>query len=83
MFIVADVYGCRGYSAYTGNIQITNNTIQCGANGNNRLLLLGHGTVASGNTITATGSATGVYVADASAQSPVTRSGSDTVAVAV
>jgi hypothetical protein len=66
-FIVADVYGCCGYTAYTGNIQITNNTIQCVADGNNCLLLVGNGTVASGNTITATGWATGIN-AFASAQ---------------
>jgi hypothetical protein len=65
-FIVADVYGCCGYTAYTGNIQITNNTIQCVADGNNCLLLVGNGTVASGNTITATGSATGINVAGSS-----------------
>jgi hypothetical protein len=61
-FIVADVYACCGYTTYTGNIQITNNTIQCVADGNNCLLLVGNGTVASGNTITATGSATGINV---------------------
>src|SRR5262249_32887251 len=44
-FIVADVYGCCGYTAYTGNIQITNNTIQCVADGNVCLLLVGNGTV--------------------------------------
>jgi hypothetical protein len=59
-FIVTDVYGCCGYTAYTGNIQITNNTIQCVADGNNCLLLVGNGTVIDGNTITATGSATGI-----------------------
>jgi hypothetical protein len=63
-FIVADVYAPAYYYAYTGNIQIANNTIQCVANGDNCLLLVGNGTVASGNTITATGSATGVSVAD-------------------
>jgi hypothetical protein len=63
-FIVTDVYAPLNYYAYTGNIQITNNTIQCIANGNTCLLLVGNGTAASGNTITATGSATGVYVAD-------------------
>ena len=63
-FVVADVYAPAYYYAYTGNIQITNNTIQCVANGNNCLLLVGHATVASGNTITATGWATGMYVAD-------------------
>jgi hypothetical protein len=63
-FIVADVYAPSSYYAYTGNIQITNNTIQCVADGNNCLLLVGNGTVASSNTITATGSATGVNVAD-------------------
>ena len=62
-FIVADVYAPAYYYAYTGNIQITNNTIQCVADGNNCLLLVGNGTVASGNTITATGSATGINVA--------------------
>jgi hypothetical protein len=62
--IVADVYAPSNYYAYTGNIQITNNTIQCVNNGNNCLMLVGHGTVVSGNTITATGSATGVYLAD-------------------
>jgi hypothetical protein len=67
-FIVADVYAPVNYYAYTGNIQITNNTIQCVANGNNCLLLVGHGTVASGNTITATGSATGINVAYSSAK---------------
>jgi hypothetical protein len=66
-FIVADVYGCCGYTAYTGNIQITNNTIQCVADGNNCLLLVGNGTVVSANTITATGSATGTNVAGSSA----------------
>ena len=66
-FIVADVYAPSTYYAYTGKIQITNNTIQCVADGNDCLLLVGNGTVASGNTITATGSATGVYVADAHA----------------
>jgi hypothetical protein len=59
-FVVVDVYACCGYTAYTGNIQITNNTIQCVADGNNCLLMVGNGTVASGNTITATGSATGI-----------------------
>src|SRR6516164_10115324 len=59
-FVVADVYAPANYYAYTGNIQITNNTIQCVADGNNCLLLVGNGTVASGNTITATGSATGI-----------------------
>src|SRR5215467_765264 len=67
-FVVTDVYACCGYTAYTGNIQITNNTIQCVANGNNCLLLVGKSTVASGNTITATGSATGINVADSSAK---------------
>src|SRR5215471_10569938 len=62
-FLVTDVYGCCGYTAYTGNIQITNNTIQCVADANNCLLLVGNGTVVSGNTITATGSATGTTVA--------------------
>ena len=33
--IVADVYAPLNYYAYTGNIRITNNTIQCVANGNN------------------------------------------------
>jgi len=66
--IVGDVYGPASYTSYTGKIQITNNTIQCVADGNNCLVLVGQGTVASGNTITATGSATGVYVADSSAQ---------------
>jgi hypothetical protein len=66
-FIVADVYGCCGYTAYTGNIQITNNTIQCVADGNN-CLLVGNDTVASGNTITATGSATGIDAAGSSAE---------------
>ena len=66
-FIVADVYGCCGYTAYTGNIQITNNTIQCVADGNNCLLLVGNGTVASGNAITVTGSAMGINVAGPSA----------------
>jgi hypothetical protein len=64
-FIVADIYAPISYFGYTGNIRITNNTIQCVANGNNCLLLVGHATVASGNTITATGWAMGVYVADA------------------
>ena len=67
-FVVTDVYGCCGYTAYTGNIKISNNTIQCVADGNNCLLLVGKGTVASGNTITATGSATGINVADSSAK---------------
>jgi hypothetical protein len=67
-FIVADVYGAGNYYSYTGNIQITNNTIQCVANGNICLLLVGNGTVASGNTITAAGSATGMYVADSFAK---------------
>jgi hypothetical protein len=67
-FIVADVYAPAYYYAYTGNIQITNNTIQCVADGNNCLLLVGHGTVASGNTITATGSATGIKAAYSSAK---------------
>jgi hypothetical protein len=67
-FIVTDVYGCCGYTAYTGNIQITNNTIQCVADGNNCLLLVGNGTIASGNTITATGWATGINVAGSSAK---------------
>ena len=67
-FVVTDVYGCCGYTAYTGNIKITNNTIQCVADGNNCLLLDGNGTVASGNTITATGSATGINVAYSSAK---------------
>ena len=66
-FIVTDVYGCCGYTAYTGNIQITNNTIQCVADGNNCLLLVGKRTVVSGNTITATGSATGINVSYSSA----------------
>jgi len=66
-FIVTDVYGCCGYTAYTGNIQITNNTIQCVADGNSCLLLVGNGTVVSGNTITATGTATGINVAHSSA----------------
>jgi hypothetical protein len=61
-FIVADVYAPTSYYAYTGNIRITNNTIQCVANGNNCLILVSNGTLVSGNTITATGSATGVYV---------------------
>jgi hypothetical protein len=61
-FIVADVYAPASYYAYTGNIQIANNTIQRVANGNNCLLLVGNGTVVSGNTITATGSATGINV---------------------
>ncbi|MBV8846269.1 MAG: hypothetical protein JO307_25970, partial [Bryobacterales bacterium] len=64
-FIVADVYATGNYYAYTGNTQITNNTIQCVADGNICLRIVGHGTVVSGNTITATGSATGVYAADA------------------
>jgi hypothetical protein len=63
-FIVADVNAPSSYYSYTGNIQVTNNTIQCVADGNNCLLLVGHGTVVSGNIITATGSATGVYVAN-------------------
>jgi hypothetical protein len=63
-FIVADVFAPRSYYAYTGNIQITNNTIQCVADGNNCLVLVSQGTVVSGNTITATGWATGVYVAN-------------------
>jgi hypothetical protein len=63
-FIVADVYGTSSYYSYTGNIQIITNAIQCVANANNCLLLVSHATVASGNTITATGSATGMYVAD-------------------
>ena len=63
-FIVADVYAPINYYAYTGNIQITNNSIQCVADTNNCLLLVSNGTVASGNTITATGWATGIYVAD-------------------
>jgi len=67
-FIVTDVYGCCGYTAYTGNIQITNNTIQCVADGNNCLSLVGNGTVASGNAITVTGSATGINVAGSSAK---------------
>jgi hypothetical protein len=67
-FIVGDVYGCCGYTAYTGNIQITNNTIQCVADGNNCLLLVGNGTVASGNIITATGSAKGIVVVGSSAK---------------
>jgi hypothetical protein len=62
-FIVADVYAPSSYYAYTGNIQITNNTIQCVADGNNCLVLVGNGTIASSNTITATGSATGMYLA--------------------
>jgi hypothetical protein len=66
-FIVTDVYAPANYYAYTGNIQITNNTIQCVADGNNCLWLVGNGTVASGNTITATGSATGINVAGSSA----------------
>jgi hypothetical protein len=66
--IVADVYGAGNYYSYTGNIQITNNTIQCVANGNICVLLVGNGTVASGNTITAAGSATGMYVADSFAK---------------
>jgi hypothetical protein len=64
-FIVGDVYAPAYYYAYTGNIRIINNTIQCINNGNNCLMLVGNGTVVSGNTITATGSATGIYVADA------------------
>ena len=67
-FVVADVYAPANYYAYTGNIQITNNTIQCVADGNNCLLLVGNGTVASGNTITATGSATGIKAAFSSAK---------------
>jgi hypothetical protein len=59
-FIVTDVYAPAYYYAYTGNIQITNNTIQCVADGNNCLLLESYGAVASGNTITATGFATGI-----------------------
>ena len=43
-----------GFGEYAANI----------TNGSNCLMLVGHGTVVSGNTITATGSATGVYVAD-------------------
>jgi hypothetical protein len=62
-FIVADIYAPISYFAYTGDIQITNNTIQCVADGNNCLLLVGHASVASGDTITATGWATGIYVA--------------------
>ena len=53
----------RNNTNYTGNIQITNNTIQCAANGNNCVLLESAGSTVSGNTITATGSATGLYVA--------------------
>jgi hypothetical protein len=67
-FIVADVFAPANYYAYTGNIQITNNTIQCAADGNNCVLLVGNGTVVSGNTITATGSATGITVAYTSAK---------------
>jgi len=60
-FLVTDVYACCGYHAYTGNIQILNNAIQCVADGNNCLLLdTWGGAVVSGNTITATGSATGI-----------------------
>jgi hypothetical protein len=66
--IVTDVDAPADYLSYTGNIQITNNTIQCVADGNNCLLLMGNGSVASGNIITATGWATGVYVADAHAK---------------
>jgi len=66
-FIVADVYAPAYYYAYAGNIQITNNTIQCVADGNNCLLLVGNGSVASGNTITVTGSAMGINVAGPSA----------------
>jgi hypothetical protein len=59
--IVTDVYACCGYHAYTGNIQILNNTIQCVADGENCLLLeTWGGAVVSGNIITATGSATGI-----------------------
>jgi hypothetical protein len=61
--IVADVYATGNNTNYTGNIQITNNTIQCAANGNNCVLLESAGSTVSGNTITATGSATGLYVA--------------------
>ena len=43
-----------GFGEYAANI----------TNGSNCLMLVGHATVASGNAITATGSATGVYVAD-------------------
>ena len=63
--IVLDIYATLNTYAYDGNIQITNNTIQCVADGNNCLMIVSHATVVSGNTITATGSATGVYVADA------------------
>jgi hypothetical protein len=62
--IVADVYAPSSYYPYTGKIQIANNTIQCVADGNICMLLVGNGTILTGNTVTATGSATGVYVAD-------------------
>jgi len=66
--IITDVNAPHAYYPYVSNVQITNNTIQCVADGNNCLLLVGHGTVVSGNTITATGSATGINVAYSSAQ---------------
>jgi hypothetical protein len=66
--IVQDMNAPTSYIPYIGNIRILNNTIQCQADGNNCLLLVGLGTMASGNTITATGSATGVYVAGSSAE---------------
>jgi hypothetical protein len=66
--IITDVNAPNAYYPYVGNVQITNNTIQCVADGNQCLLLVGHGTVVSGNTITATGSATAINVAHSSAR---------------
>jgi hypothetical protein len=67
-FVLTDVYGCCGYTPYTGHIQIVSNQIDCAADGNNCLLLQGIGTVASGNTITDVGNwATGIYISDATA----------------
>lgn len=67
-FVLADVYGCCGYTNYTGNISITNNTIDCAADGNSCIMNVGIASTISGNTINETGNwAQGIYSYDSRA----------------
>ena len=65
--IITDMNAPAGYIPYIGNIQITNNTIDCAADGNQCILLCVPGTVVSGNTFNITGSAWGIYPAGGNA----------------